>query len=126
VEATPGFYLDHPLFRAVASGRPSVRMVIETEAAGPAILAPIEAYGDVPLRLGRPCAAGGHFWTGVRECGGRGASVGAGRADLLSRPQFSSRGWASRRLRPESCMPRLVGGYIIHPTMRAKTLWRPD
>jgi hypothetical protein len=59
VEATPGFYLDHPLFRAVASGQPSVRMAIETGAAGPAILAPIEAYGDVPLRLGRPCAAGG-------------------------------------------------------------------
>jgi hypothetical protein len=57
VEVSPGFYLEPPEFRAVASGQPSVRMAIETGAAGPAILAPIETYGVVRLRPGRPCPA---------------------------------------------------------------------
>ena len=55
VEVTPGFYLEHPQFRAVASGQPSVRMAIEVNATGPAIVAPIEAYGDVRLRRGSFC-----------------------------------------------------------------------
>lgn len=54
VEVSPGFYLIPPSLRAERSGQPMARFSIEIRPS-PTIMIPIEAYGETPVRLGRPC-----------------------------------------------------------------------
>lgn len=55
LEVSPGFYVEIPGHRAVASGQPMARFSIEVRPTGPTIMIPMEAHGETPVRLGRPC-----------------------------------------------------------------------
>lgn len=53
VEVTPGFYLTDS-HGAAKSAEPTGRFII-AHTSSPIIMVPTEAYGSIPVRLGRPC-----------------------------------------------------------------------
>lgn len=54
-EVTPGILLMDYQHAVVASGQPMGRFTIDAHPTRPAILIPVTAYGEMPVRLGRPC-----------------------------------------------------------------------